>query len=121
MRTSPGTGAPTSTSSKRSTSGPPYRSKRNALLMLPALSEGAPSSRRDVGRRRKAPRRSGRERLEVESQRLHHARVHVVAADQHGQLDDLASIKMTLDLGEDLVRHHDRSEERRVGNACSQR
>src|SRR5262245_4639058 len=107
MRTSPRPGAPTSTSSNRSTSGPPYLSKRNALLMPPALSKGVSSSRADVRRQGEAPERSGRDRLEVESQRLHHARVHVVAADENGQFHDLAGVEMTLDLGEDLVRHHD--------------
>src|ERR1019366_6550050 len=51
--------------------------------------------------------RSGRARLQVQLERLQHARVHVVGADQHGELDDLAGVEMTLDLGEDVVRHHD--------------
>src|SRR5262245_43929769 len=113
MRTSPGPGAPISTSSKRSSSGPPCWWKRKALVMLGFRRLGRaswrdPTSRAEsVGSRARAldPTYDNlrRHRLEVEPQRLHHARVHVVARDQHGQFHDLAIVEMRLDLVEHLV------------------
>src|SRR4051794_38162232 len=99
MRTWPGPGAPTSTSSMPSTSGPPWRWKRNALLTARAPSTAARSTE-GFGK-------SGRDRLEVELQRLHHARVHIVTADEDGQFHDLPGIEMALHRGEDVVRHRD--------------
>ena len=52
-------------------------------------------------------RKSGRERLEVELQRLHHARVHIVAADEDGQFHDLPRIEMALHLGKDVIGYRD--------------
>ena len=46
-------------------------------------------------------------RLGVDLQRLADARVHVVGADQHGQLDDLALVEMLAQLGEHGVGHVD--------------
>src|SRR6185312_1567158 len=99
MRTWPGPGAPTSTSSMPSTSGPPWRWKRNALLTTRAPST-ATRSMENFGQ-------SGRDRLEVKLQRLHHARVHIVAADEDGQFHDLPRIEMVFYLGEDVVGHSD--------------
>src|SRR3954470_20944191 len=99
MRTWPGPGAPTSTSSMPSTSGPPWRWKRNALLTTQAPSTAARST--------ESSGKSGRGRLEVELQRLHHARVHIVAADKDGQFHDLPRIEMALHLGKDVIGHRD--------------
>ena len=50
---------------------------------------------------------SPRPRLEIELERLQHARVHVVGADQHGQFHDPAIVEMRLELCEDGIRHDD--------------
>src|SRR5262245_11149460 len=86
MRTSPAPGARSSTSSNCSTSGPPWRWKRNAFM---------------------TPWESGHQRLEVELERPQHARVHIVGADQNGQLHDFARIEVALDLGEHRIRYRD--------------